>query len=128
MGGHKSGGVEFVPKYLKIKSLLEAAVLGDLPKLRETLESGTGLISKLRGGDKNRPGLDSCDVRGMTALMYAVAYANKEIVEYLLSKDPYEQVKKEDNTKKTVLHHAAKRAKARKGNGKDNIDRIHQDI
>merc|ERR1712039_321026 len=35
---------------------------------------------------------------------------------------------KEDNTKKTVLHHAAKRAKARKGNGKDKIDRIHQDI
>merc|ERR1712060_381370 len=45
--------------------------------------------------------------------MYAAAYINKDIVEYLLGKDET-QVHTVDNMKKTVLHHAMKRVKARK--------------
>merc|ERR1712048_1221247 len=63
--GNKTAKVDFVPKYLKIKGLLEAAVLGELPKMQKILEDERGWVSKLRRGDKDRPGLDSCDVRGM---------------------------------------------------------------
>merc|ERR1712242_635329 len=40
------GDIHFLPKYAKIKSLLEAAVGGDLLAFRKLVESGNGIASK----------------------------------------------------------------------------------
>jgi len=108
-----AAGVEFVPKYLKVKGLLEAAVSGDLAGMKKLVE-GSGRMSRLLASDPNRPDLNCCDVRGMTALMYAATFANKPVVDYLVARKEEVDVNALDSTQKSALHHASKRAKSRR--------------
>jgi len=114
-GVKASAGVEFVPKYLKVKGLLEAAVSGDLPAMRKIVESGQGMISRMMSSDTGRPDLNCCDVLGKTALMYAATFSSKSVVEYLVARREEVDVNALDNTQKSALHHGCKRAKSRRG-------------
>merc|ERR1711933_697393 len=97
-----------VPKYLKVKGLLESACKGDLNALRKIAEGSTSMVSRLMSDSSrpDRPDLNCCDVRGMTALMYAATFSNKDIVEYLLGKTEEVHVNALDLTQKSALHHA----------------------
>merc|ERR550532_1440990 len=54
-------GVEFVPKFLKVKGLLEAAVSGDLGAMKRIAEGGGGMVSRLMNADNSRPDMNCCD-------------------------------------------------------------------
>jgi len=94
----------------KIKSLLESARSGDLESIKKMVEGGSGIMSKFA----TRPSLNSNDIRGKTALIYASAFGNKDIVEYLVSKSEID-VNILDDTQKSALHHASKRTRRRRG-------------
>jgi len=79
--------------------------LGDVVALREILDGTSGLAM-------SKPDLSSRDFQGKTALMLAVTSGSKAAVEFLLLKRA--NLSEVDNTRKSVLHHATKRAKARR--------------
>ncbi|CAJ1460708.1 unnamed protein product [Effrenium voratum] len=101
--------------------LLASARSGDFSKFQEIAEaqiqmqdsddlsptSPTSPASPAR----RRDNLDCCDARGRTPLMYASAFGNLSIVEYLLKKGEV-YVNAMDDTQKTALHHAAKHCQA----------------
>merc|ERR1712217_408232 len=92
------------------KKLLEAARSGDLTGLRKIAENKGSLMDKGLGMLRSKPPLNSSDIRGKTALIYAATFGHRTIVEYLLSKPPKDvDVNAVDDTKKTALHHAVKR-------------------
>merc|ERR1719336_1131279 len=68
-----------------------------------------------------RPNLNASDIRGKTALIYASAFGNKDIVEYLLSRAREIDVNAVDDTQKSALHHASKRARTRRDGAFDEI-------
>merc|ERR1711957_1020159 len=70
----------------------------------------------------SRPNLNAADIRGKTALIYASAFGNKDIVEYLTQAHAKEiDVQMTDDTQKTALHHASKRARARRDSGYNDV-------
>jgi len=99
------GGALLGGSSAKIRAVLEAARSGDLCALAAIVEGG--LSSKL----VTRPRLNAGDVRGKTALIYAAGFGNKKIVEYLLQRADEVDVNARDDTQKTALHHACKRAR-----------------
>lgn len=100
----------------KIKNLLEAARAGDVHAIRRVVE-GSGLMSRI--GVSNRPSLNVSDVRGKTALIYAAAFGNRDVVKYLLELSSEVDVNYVDDTKKSALHHASKRARRIEGAAAD---------
>jgi len=92
----------------KIKTLLQAARSNDLEELKKIVEGGSGVMSKF----SSRPNLNSSDIRGKTCLIYACAFGHKEIVLYLLTKTKEVDINAVDDTMKSALHHACKRAKS----------------
>ncbi|CAK0799898.1 unnamed protein product, partial [Prorocentrum cordatum] len=59
----KEVAIEFAPKYLKIKGMLQASVRGDLPGMKKILEGGFMA--------RHRPDVNCTDARGKSALMFA---------------------------------------------------------
>mmetsp|Transcript_94100 Transcript_94100/g.206089 ORF Transcript_94100/g.206089 Transcript_94100/m.206089 type:complete len:1250 (+) Transcript_94100:224-3973(+) len=100
----------------KVKALLEAARSGNLEELQKVAEGTSGVMGRLT----SKPSLNSSDVRGKTALIYASAFGNKEVVRYLLSKREVD-VNAMDDTQKCALHHASKRAQKPGASETDNI-------
>jgi len=90
-----------------VKALLEAGRSGDVNKVRRIVEGAEGA--------RSRPGvklnLNSSDVRGRTALIYASAFGNSGVVDYLLTQSDME-VNALDDTQKSALHHACKKARS----------------
>lgn len=115
-GERKQVDIEFAPKYLKIKSVLQASVRGDLPALKKILD--TGVFSR------NRPDVNCTDARGKTSLMFAAACGHREVVDYLLSHKKMLDINSVDNTNKTALHHAATRARKSPKNVQTGIVRM----
>ncbi|CAK0862872.1 unnamed protein product [Prorocentrum cordatum] len=99
----KEVAIEFAPKYLKIKGMLQASVRGDLPGMKKILEGGFMA--------RHRPDVNCTDARGKSALMFAAACGHRDVVEYLLSHKKLIEVNSVDNTNKTALHHAATRSR-----------------
>lgn len=110
-----AGSRLFGAGHAKIRTLLESARDGDLDAMKRCVEGASGLVGKLSG----KPSLNSSDVRGRTALIYASAFGHKEIVDYLLSKKHEVDVNIVDDTQKTALHHASKRARKIRGKLRD---------
>lgn len=86
----------------KVKTFLEAARAGDLDVLKKASSSGGFISSK-------KLDVNCCDVRGKTPLIYASAFGNLSIVEWLLEK-PDINVNAVDDTQRSALHHTAKMA------------------
>jgi len=84
-----------------LKALLEAGRSGDVEQVRKLVE-----------GEPRNSGLhvnlNSSDIRGRTTLIYAAAFGNRGIVDYLLTQ-PGVDVNALDDTQKSALHHASKR-------------------
>eukprot|EP00930_Biecheleria_cincta_P021468 TRINITY_DN15907_c0_g1_i1.p1 TRINITY_DN15907_c0_g1~~TRINITY_DN15907_c0_g1_i1.p1 ORF type:complete len:682 (+),score=174.28 TRINITY_DN15907_c0_g1_i1:164-2209(+) len=89
----------------KIREMLESARAGDLDKLQKILDPPS-IMSKLSG----KPNINMSDIRGRSALIYAASSGHLRVVQYLLSKTGEINVNGVDDTEKTALHHAAKRA------------------
>jgi len=103
----------FGPSSSKIKKILESARDGDLDSIKKCMEpTSTGFMSKWV-----RPDLNCSDIRGKTALIYASAFGHQHIVDYLLDKRPKNEVDVNltDDTQKSALHHATKRARKTRG-------------
>jgi len=91
----------------KVKAMLEASRAGDAKTLRKICDGGHhGILSMF----SRRPDLNHGDIRGKTALMYAAGSGRLEIVDFLLEKHEVD-IDAQDDTRKTALHHAAKRAR-----------------
>eukprot|EP00428_Durinskia_dybowskii_P019617 CAMPEP_0170217242 /NCGR_PEP_ID=MMETSP0116_2-20130129/8283_1 /TAXON_ID=400756 /ORGANISM="Durinskia baltica, Strain CSIRO CS-38" /LENGTH=1246 /DNA_ID=CAMNT_0010467869 /DNA_START=69 /DNA_END=3809 /DNA_ORIENTATION=+ len=90
----------------QVKQLLEAARAGNLEAIQKLCEPKDSVVGRF----VSRPNLNSNDVRGKTALIYAAAFGHKLVVEYLLSKREVD-VNALDDTQKCALHHAAKRTR-----------------
>eukprot|EP00418_Pyrodinium_bahamense_P088123 CAMPEP_0179035442 /NCGR_PEP_ID=MMETSP0796-20121207/13114_1 /TAXON_ID=73915 /ORGANISM="Pyrodinium bahamense, Strain pbaha01" /LENGTH=1125 /DNA_ID=CAMNT_0020731717 /DNA_START=303 /DNA_END=3680 /DNA_ORIENTATION=- len=101
---------QFGASSAKIKTLLESARSGDLEAVKKIVEGSSGMRSKFT----SRPNLNCSDIRGKTALIYAAAFGNRDVVEYLLSKTREIDVNTLDDTQKNALHHASKRSRARR--------------
>jgi len=101
------GSLLFGTSSSKLKTLLEAARDGDVEAVKNVIEGTTGFMGKLSA----KPNLNASDIRGKTALIYSSAFGNKKIVDYLLSKKHEVDVNIVDDTQKSALHHATKRAK-----------------
>jgi ankyrin repeat protein len=101
----------------KIKVMLESARCGDLDAMKKIVEGGSGLMGKL----SSRPNLNCSDLRGKTSLIYASAFGNKNIVDYLLTKKHEVEVNGMDDTQKSALHHAAKQARKLQSEARDNV-------
>jgi hypothetical protein len=86
----------------KVKAFLEAARGGDLEVLKKASSSG-GIISS------KKIDVNCCDVRGKTPLIYACAFGNLSVVEWLVAK-PDINVNAVDDTQRSPLHHSAKMA------------------
>mmetsp|Transcript_91797 Transcript_91797/g.259194 ORF Transcript_91797/g.259194 Transcript_91797/m.259194 type:complete len:1206 (+) Transcript_91797:117-3734(+) len=93
----------------KIKIILEAARSGDLEAIVKIVEGKASMMSRF----SSRPNLNCSDIRGKTPLIYAAAFGNKEVVEYLLSKTEVD-INAMDDTQKSAMHHALKRARRRR--------------
>lgn len=106
LGDAKTPAVHYTSVGSKVKSLLENARAGDVDSLRKVAEVGSGVVGRLT----SKPNLNSSDVRGKTALIYAAAYGHKVVVRYLLTKKEVD-VNATDDTQKSALHHASKWAK-----------------
>lgn len=89
-----------------IKALLEAGRSGHLDQVRSICEATDGL----RARDDGRLNLNASDIRGRTTLIYAAAFGNVEVVEYLLAQKDVD-VNAIDDTQKSALHHASKKAR-----------------
>lgn len=74
--------------------VLEAARSGNLCLLQSLCESVP------------QPIVNACDSTGMTALMFAIDYGHKDVVDYLVA-NPHCDVNSVDQTQKSALHHAA---------------------
>jgi len=104
--GRQSNSLGFMPRASRGGNpVLDAASSGDLTALRKLLDSGGGLTL-------GKPDVNSRDLNGRSALMLAVTSGNKAVVDYLLTKKA--DVDAVDCSKKSVLHHASKRAIARR--------------
>eukprot|EP00929_Paragymnodinium_shiwhaense_P115933 TRINITY_DN8509_c0_g4_i1.p1 TRINITY_DN8509_c0_g4~~TRINITY_DN8509_c0_g4_i1.p1 ORF type:complete len:1229 (+),score=336.65 TRINITY_DN8509_c0_g4_i1:129-3689(+) len=90
----------------KIKQILEASRSGELDTISKIVEGRVSMMSRFQ----SRPNLNCSDIRGKTPLIYAAAFGNKQVVEYLLSKSEVE-VNAMDDTQKSAMHHASKRAR-----------------
>eukprot|EP00429_Kryptoperidinium_foliaceum_P047131 CAMPEP_0176106506 /NCGR_PEP_ID=MMETSP0120_2-20121206/53448_1 /TAXON_ID=160619 /ORGANISM="Kryptoperidinium foliaceum, Strain CCMP 1326" /LENGTH=1202 /DNA_ID=CAMNT_0017440629 /DNA_START=57 /DNA_END=3665 /DNA_ORIENTATION=+ len=101
----------------KIKTLLESARSGNLEQMKKVVEGNSGVMSRF----SSRPNLNASDIRGKTALIYAAAFGNKDIVEYLLTRTREVDVNALDDTQKTALHHASKRARVRREGSYDEV-------
>merc|ERR1719262_1844223 len=94
----------------KIKALLEFSRNGDLEGIRKIVEGSGGIMGRFSG----RPNLNCSDIRGKTPLIYATAFGHMHIVEFLLSKSEVD-CNCIDDTQKSALHHASKRARKLRG-------------
>lgn len=90
-----------------VKALLEAGRSGNVEKVRRIVDGVEGA--------RSRPGvqldINTSDVRGRTALIYASAFGNKDVVAYMLTL-PDLDVNALDDTQKSALHHASKKARS----------------
>lgn len=100
--------IEFEPKFLRIKSFLEAAALGDLATLRKVIQQNS--VNKLD--------LNCTDIRGKSALMFAATFGQKFVVETLLETKEID-ISAVDDTQRNALHHAARRSTLRRGDQAD---------
>mmetsp|Transcript_96986 Transcript_96986/g.278680 ORF Transcript_96986/g.278680 Transcript_96986/m.278680 type:complete len:1237 (-) Transcript_96986:58-3768(-) len=115
--GNPSANLNINNSGSKVKSLLESARSGNLDDLIKVSEGSSGFMGMLT----SKPSLNSSDVRGKTSLIYASAFGNKDIVKYLLGKREVD-VNALDDTQKSALHHASKRAVQLNGQGEgDNV-------
>mmetsp|Transcript_33661 Transcript_33661/g.66197 ORF Transcript_33661/g.66197 Transcript_33661/m.66197 type:complete len:1170 (+) Transcript_33661:123-3632(+) len=105
--GRGGGGGMMPTGSSKIKDLLEAAWANDVDTIQRLVQRSSGFLQ--RG-----PDLNSSDIRGKTALMYAAAFGHTSVVQYLLSRSKEVDVNLVDDTKKSALHHACKRVKQRR--------------
>ena len=106
----------------RIKIILEAARSGELQDIKRIVEGRDQPI--VEGQVRTRPSSNCCDIRGKTPLIYATAFGNNDIVEYLLAM-PDVDVNAVDDTKTTPLHHASKRASKRR---EEENDRVQAEI
>lgn len=97
------------------KSILEAARAGDLHTIQRTVEEHDMVLPS-----EARLNLNCCDIRGKTPLIYAAAFGNKDVVEYLLSKSEVD-VNAADDTQKTAMHHVSKR---KRRDGKSDAEHV----
>eukprot|EP00928_Gymnodinium_smaydae_P027335 TRINITY_DN21177_c0_g1_i2.p1 TRINITY_DN21177_c0_g1~~TRINITY_DN21177_c0_g1_i2.p1 ORF type:complete len:1189 (+),score=375.48 TRINITY_DN21177_c0_g1_i2:67-3633(+) len=100
----------------KVKVLLEAARAGDLDAIKQVAEPRASMMSRFQA----RPTLNCSDIRGKTPLIYAAAFGNKAVVEYLLSKSEVD-INAMDDTQKSAMHHASKRARKRREGAYDTV-------
>eukprot|EP00927_Polykrikos_kofoidii_P033161 TRINITY_DN28068_c0_g1_i2.p1 TRINITY_DN28068_c0_g1~~TRINITY_DN28068_c0_g1_i2.p1 ORF type:complete len:1273 (+),score=350.36 TRINITY_DN28068_c0_g1_i2:78-3896(+) len=100
----------------KIKVVLEASRSGDLEVIQRAVEGRGTMIARF----SSKFNLNCSDIRGKTPLIYAAAFGNKKVVEYLLAQ-PEVEVNAMDDTQKTAMHHASKRARKRRENSNDTI-------
>mmetsp|Transcript_4059 Transcript_4059/g.15146 ORF Transcript_4059/g.15146 Transcript_4059/m.15146 type:complete len:1253 (-) Transcript_4059:32-3790(-) len=115
--GNPSANLNITNSGSKVKSLLESARSGNLDDLIKVSEGSSGFMGMLT----SKPSLNSSDVRGKTSLIYASAFGNKDVVKYLLGKREVD-VNALDDTQKSALHHASKRAVQLGGQGEgDNV-------
>jgi len=93
-----------------VRTALEAARSGDLDAVSRSINvncvGGSQVLSKVD--------VNCGDVRGRTALIYASAFGHGEVVKYFLT-SPDIEVNAIDDTLKTALHHAAKKARSQDG-------------
>eukprot|EP00927_Polykrikos_kofoidii_P084751 TRINITY_DN9024_c0_g1_i1.p1 TRINITY_DN9024_c0_g1~~TRINITY_DN9024_c0_g1_i1.p1 ORF type:complete len:1293 (+),score=335.19 TRINITY_DN9024_c0_g1_i1:146-3880(+) len=89
----------------KIKQVLEASRSGNLDAIKKIIDGRGSVISKFQ----TKPNLDCSDIRGKTPLIYAAAFGNRHVVEYLLIKQV--DVNQSDDTQKSAMHHASKQGK-----------------
>lgn len=94
----------------KIKTILQAAMSGDVAVLRKTLESSGGFLSSMM--HTKSVYVNCTDLRGKTALMYSAAFGHLDVVRYLVSRKDLDAHCRDD-TQKTALHYAAKRVRVR---------------
>merc|ERR1711879_663274 len=97
----------------EVQALLNAAIAGDLVAVKKVVNAGTGMMAAFG----HRVDLNSSDIRGKTALMYAAAFGHVAVVELLLRKGV--AVNNGDDTFRTALHHACRRANAQKSPEQD---------
>jgi len=90
----------------KVKALLEAARGGDVLKVKEAVDP-KGHLTKWFAGKAD---INASDIRGKTALTYAAAFGNLDVVIYLLGR-PSIEANALDDTQKSALHHASKKAR-----------------
>merc|ERR1712151_1241438 len=67
-----------------------------------------------------RPNLNCSDIRGKTPLIYAAAFGHKEVVEFLVQY-PEVDVNAMDDTQKSAMHHASKRARKNRDTPNDSV-------
>jgi len=90
-----------------VKSALEAGRSGNLESLKKSIY----VHSANNGGVETvatRANVNCSDIRGRTTLIYASAFGNIAVVEFLLAV-PTIDVNAVDDTMKSALHHAAKK-------------------
>mmetsp|Transcript_36680 Transcript_36680/g.84390 ORF Transcript_36680/g.84390 Transcript_36680/m.84390 type:complete len:1127 (-) Transcript_36680:98-3478(-) len=93
----------------KVKELLEAARAGDAATVQRISSGSSGIMSKF----STKPSLNCTDVRGKSPLIYAAAFGHKSVVMHLLGVEDTE-VNLVDDTLKSALHHACKKARSKR--------------
>jgi len=93
----------------KIKTILEAARAGDIETIKKVVDGRGTVMSRFQ----SRPNLNCSDIRGKTPLIYAAAFGNKAVVAFLVEK-PEVDINAMDDTQKSAMHHASKRARKRR--------------